>query len=443
MALTIDGNVQANNNATSVSISITTSNANDVIVVVPVCNGGPVISVTASAAGLSSFTQRSTTTPGTFTVEIWYATATSPLSAVSITVTQTSSALIDVIAFGVTGADLHTVWDTNGSLPAINSSSGGVTISTSARGTMAIGATRLSSSTGSADTGFTLLRNAGFLLDEYQVYGAPISSVSLNPGGISTQMVGDAIRAAPGWGSRSFGGNDYITTGRTTDTTFKAGPFTASAWLYPTAIPSAGNASAYVAGDFMNGLELRIENGGPLTALHQFVTGDLTSTGILSTNVWTHAVFTAAGNNTAVTLTWYINGVASGTSSSYGANYFANFGTNIHIWLGGGAGGASPERWVGNFADVAIWSGVLSASEIKALSQGAHPNTIRPQSLLDWWPLDGLQSPEADLSGAGFNGTLNGTVPAFGPPYAPFTPRWPQFPMVPPTFFILMPQIVT
>jgi hypothetical protein len=48
-----------------------------------------------------------------------------------------------------------------------------------------------------------------------------------------------------------------------------------------------------------------------------------------------------------------------------------------------------------------------------------------------WWPLDGQQSPELDLSGSAQNMTLTGTSLGFGPPYmmqsrpqlAPFIPQ--------------------
>jgi hypothetical protein len=94
-------------------------------------------------------------------------------------------------------------------------------------------------------------------------------------------------------------------------------------------------------------------------------------------------------------------------------------------------------------ADVAIWNVDLTAFEISALAKGARPNIIRPASLVAWWPLDGLQSPEPDLSRNAKNGTLTGTAAAFGPPYAPFTPRWPQIILPPVSLFTLMPQIVT
>jgi Concanavalin A-like lectin/glucanases superfamily len=85
----------------------------------------------------------------------------------------------------------------------------------------------------------------------------------------------------------------------------------------------------------------------------------------------------------------------------------------------------------GRLADIAIWSGVrLGPAEARALAKGARPNTIRPGSLLRWWPLDGIQTPEPDLGSGGFNNASVGygsPSAAAGPPLAMFTPRWPGF----------------
>jgi hypothetical protein len=93
--------------------------------------------------------------------------------------------------------------------------------------------------------------------------------------------------------------------------------------------------------------------------------------------------------------------------------------------------GTAGRNFPGSLADGAQWNTNLSAAEITALSKGARPYTIRPANLLGWWPLDGLQSPEEELSGAKNNGTLTGTTAAFGPPYMQFTPRWPMGAILP------------
>ena len=92
------------------------------------------------------------------------------------------------------------------------------------------------------------------------------------------------------------------------------------------------------------------------------------------------------------------------------------------------------QYWDGLIADVAVWSVILTAGEAAALRAGARPYNIRQAALTGYWPLDGLSSPEPDLSGFSNNGTLNSAPTlAAGPPIALFTPRAPQL-ISPPIF---------
>jgi Concanavalin A-like lectin/glucanases superfamily len=89
------------------------------------------------------------------------------------------------------------------------------------------------------------------------------------------------------------------------------------------------------------------------------------------------------------------------------------------------ANSVNNEYFDGRLADIAIWSVQLTAGEAVALSRGRRPHEIRPQAR--FYPLDGLASPEPDLSGNAANATLTGSsVFAAGPPTDMFTPRWPQ-----------------
>jgi Concanavalin A-like lectin/glucanases superfamily len=105
----------------------------------------------------------------------------------------------------------------------------------------------------------------------------------------------------------------------------------------------------------------------------------------------------------------------------------------------GRTGTSVNDKLNGIVADTGLWSVRLSLSELVALSKGARPYQVREQSLVGYWPFDGLQSPEPDLSGFRQNGTLTGTVSAFGPPIMPFTPRWPQYWFPSPPASILFP----
>jgi Concanavalin A-like lectin/glucanases superfamily len=165
------------------------------------------------------------------------------------------------------------------------------------------------------------------------------------------------------------------------------------------------------------------------------------SAGALSTNTWTHLVGVSDGSTITAL---YINGVLDSTGGASAGNgvtsptVVGGIGYQAYSGINGGF-------WNGNIADVCLWDGVLlSALEIAQLAKGIRPSTIRPKSIVSWWPLDGLQSPEPDLSGNAYNGTLTGTAKAFGPPLDQSTPRWPlffSFP-APATSFILMPQAI-
>jgi len=107
--------------------------------------------------------------------------------------------------------------------------------------------------------------------------------------------------------------------------------------------------------------------------------------------------------------------------------------------------------WNGSIAEVAWWNVVLTSLEASALAAGVRARDVRPSALRNWWPLDGLTTPEPDLWGA-FSGsgkanlTATGTASAFGPPLTLFTPPPAMggiFPVSLPPPFTLMPQIVT
>jgi len=131
----------------------------------------------------------------------------------------------------------------------------------------------------------------------------------------------------------------------------------------------------------------------------------------------------ASGSTAASALTGTVGTADSSAAMGYAAQYNGDF-------------------FGGYLADAAIWNAALTPFEIAALVAGVRPSQIRRASLIGYWPLAGLQSPEPDLSGARNNVTLTGTQPVFGPPLLPQTRRWPQAnEFLQP--YTLMPQIVT
>jgi hypothetical protein len=157
---------------------------------------------------------------------------------------------------------------------------------------------------------------------------------------------------------------------------------------------------------------------GSSNLIAALVNGGITNSSQVATaGTWYHAALVGTIN---VSIAWliYINGVLNTTTA---ATNNATDGAGVKI---GGDNFSQP--FPGQLADTAFWKVQLTALEIAGLAQGMRPSTVRPASLIAYYPIDGLQSPEPDLGGGAFNLTVTGTTAAFGPPLAPFTPRWPQ-----------------
>jgi hypothetical protein len=215
MALGLDGVVTGTATATSKAVSLTTSVANSRIFVAVTCNGGPVVSVTAS--GLT-FTRRARNVNGGINLELWSAPATGTLSSLSITVTQTSSAFLSVHAFGISNGGATPSFDTNGALPNLvqdgNGGSGGATttrasITTSQTNDLLISVYRFLSTSAPTNpgTGWTQISSANFMECQYKIVSAPqtatdaLLSTGFNGGnndqngGIGDAVTSDAIEA--------------------------------------------------------------------------------------------------------------------------------------------------------------------------------------------------------------------------------------------------------
>lgn len=210
------------------SATLTTTNSNDVIVIlVSNENTGSVLRTVSgvSSTGLT-FLKRSGGSIGTTPfsdLEVWYAIASSPLASAAISVTL--SGITDdatVVAFGVSGANTTTPWDPNASLPtpaatattASIPSVGGV--STTNSNDMLFGFTGLSTSsdasfpTETAGSGFALVTapqlDGGGIggsegAAEYKVVSVTQSSTTVAFGTTTDSadnwiMIGDAIQAA-------------------------------------------------------------------------------------------------------------------------------------------------------------------------------------------------------------------------------------------------------
>ena len=160
--------------------------------------------------------------------------------------------------------------------------------------------------------------------------------------------------------------------------------------------------------------------------------GTVTSSSSASANTWYHIAGTyVSGGNSLGTWTLYVNGISVGSNvndagpvhsaepPAIGAAIFSGkCASEIFTVMTNGCACRTPRGW--NVVNL------TRREKLLHLPTGARPNTIRPTALQGWWPLDGLKSPEPDLSGKATNGTLTGTSLAPGPPVMQFTPRWPQ-----------------
>jgi hypothetical protein len=212
--------------------------------------------------------------------------------------------------------------------------------------------------------------------------------------------------------ARSFNGTtDLITLG----TGFTpGGSFSLAAWSYIAVTPPGVPATIFGSTVNTNGIQFYATFNMALS-LDRYGFGNYVTTAnnTLSLNTWTHVGITYDGASAKA----YINGALSNTGS------IALAITGEPMFLGA-VGSPATSFFNGRLADCGGWNVVLTAAEFAALANGARPYQIR--SDIGYWPLDGLQSPEPDLSGNANNGTLTGTTLVAGPPMMMFTPRWPQ-----------------
>lgn len=201
MALALDGSVHGNATAASLGVSLTTANANDIIVVIATINSGPVTSVVGGGLTWNFVIADGPTAASQ--IEFWYAVAASALSSVTITVTQTGSGFITVDAFGISGADTSTIFDANASTPD-SSTTGLLSITTDTADTFIIGGYRISVANPTEGSGWTKISGADFQLTEYMIVSSTQSALAVTIGtgnGSQNGGVGHAIIIAAAGGA--------------------------------------------------------------------------------------------------------------------------------------------------------------------------------------------------------------------------------------------------
>lgn len=208
MTPALDGsNYAINFFGTSQAVTLSTTNTNDLIVVDIVTTGGPVTSVTASGLTFSPHASAYNSASG---VERWTAVASGTLSSETITVNTTSSGVLIVVVFGVSGANTSSPWQVS-AVTGENASGGVDPLSISPTAAAFVVGLYQSTITNAptAGSGFTAILDGSTsgagICSEYEVVASSGAvSVTLNTGaGNATAGIVDAIAPAGGGASQT------------------------------------------------------------------------------------------------------------------------------------------------------------------------------------------------------------------------------------------------
>jgi hypothetical protein len=201
-SLALDGSAQGplGSGNTTCTVTLTTTNANDLIVVSLVSNdSNPSQTVTVTGAGLT-WSQRLDQNTGSTSqhIRMFTAVAASPLSAQVITCTIGTGVYSFGVAsaFGISGANTGSPFDAHSGLP-VGGTSDPLSISTTSSKDFIIGMFRMgATSSPTAGSGWTTIIGANNQLVEYQIVSSPQTSLSVTIGtgvGDSNAGIADAI----------------------------------------------------------------------------------------------------------------------------------------------------------------------------------------------------------------------------------------------------------
>lgn len=217
-ALAIDGTPATGNTITvkSVPVTLTTTSASDIIYLCTRADSTAGVITGVADTSLLSWSLRKAeypSGPNTFG-ECWYAVAGGILSSDVITVTWTNvPSFARVLAFGISGADTSTPFDTNASIPAGGLQTGNVTtinvssITTNNSNDMLIGSltTTAAISATSRPSGFTQVASTGTAAFDvsYNIVSSVQSAATFTwswTTATPANIIFDAVRQAPAVG---------------------------------------------------------------------------------------------------------------------------------------------------------------------------------------------------------------------------------------------------
>lgn len=191
--------------------------------------------------------------------------------------------------------------------------------------------------------------------------------------------------------------------------------FTISAWIKPNSL----GYFALVSQRYGDAMVFGMGDGVVFPAGRLFLNMDDTrasspySTGALTAGVWQHVTVTYTGSDASCAVTFYINGVSSGTGTSCDGNgidpqdlLFLGYQTRTGI-------GGPDSYYSGQMDDVRLYNRALSASEVSSIYK--YGQTTRKQvsnsGLVGYWSFnEGGGLAASDSGGGGNNATVNGAT---------------------------------
>ena len=122
-------------------------------------------------------------------------------------------------------------------------------------------------------------------------------------------------------------------------------------------------------------------------------------------NKWYHIAFSVDKSKTKVDI--YVDGNLQSVSNSGSLSAIGNVTNSLNFVIGDETDGASTHNFGGNLANVAVWSRVLTAEEIRSVMNKSYDDLSASETkgLVSWYALDDISGTTVPDSHGNFNGT--------------------------------------
>lgn len=229
--------------------------------------------------------------------------------------------------------------------------------------------------------------------------GAGTGTLSLSPAGASVTPHNGSLVNGPAWAAGKFGNGLSLANGQYVQVPDPAGDLnitgdlTIALWVNPNSVTCSGADPAYAllskrSANHATPYELFIGCGGTLT-LHSWATNtrwpNFTATGTVTAGAWQHLAVTRSYAGSNATVTFYIDGVAAGSST---LDTGPALGSSDPLWIsrdGYHTTNTSQGSYSGLMDDVQIYNRALSAAEIGRIYANDY---APPANRIGNWKLD-------------------------------------------------------